>query len=78
MYFDTETGILLRIITKQHTAEGASASQEDFEDFRDMDGIKLPFTIHQSGSEPESTIKVDEVHHNVALDDAEFSKPAAQ
>lgn len=78
MYFDTETAILLRIITKQHTAEGASASQEDFEDFRDMDGIKLPFTIHQSGSEPESTIKVDEVHHNVALDDAEFSKPVAQ
>jgi zinc protease len=78
MFFDTETGILIRFITKQHTAEGASTSEEDFEDFRDVDGIKLPFTIHHSGTEPEFTIKVEEVHHNVALDDAQFSKPAAQ
>jgi hypothetical protein len=78
MYFDTETGLLVRFITKEHTAETVSTAEEDFEDFRDVDGIKLPFTIHHRGTEPEFTIKVDEVHHNVALEDTQFSRPAAQ
>lgn len=78
MYFDVKTGLALRLISKRHTPEGISAYQEDLEDYREVDGIKLPFIVHQSISKPSFTITFTEVRHNVELDDSEFSKPAAE
>jgi len=78
MYFDVKTGLALRLISKRHTSEGVSAYQEDLEDYREVDGIKLPFTVHQSISKPSITVTFTEVRHNVELDDKEFSKPAAE
>jgi zinc protease len=78
MYFDVKTGLALRIITRRHSAEGVSAYQEDLEDYREVDGIKLPFTVHQSIAKPPFTITFTDVRHNVELDDHEFSKPAAE
>jgi len=40
--------------------------------------VKLPFEIHQSDEKSSFTIHVDQMQHNVDLDDSEFSKPAAQ
>jgi hypothetical protein len=78
LYFDTQSGLVTRVITVRHLPQGVSAFREDFEDFRDVDGIKLPFTIHQSGGDSEFTIKLEAVHHNVEMDDAQFSKPVAK
>src|SRR5260370_16030263 len=78
MYFDVKTGLALRIISKRHTPDGLSAYQEDLEDYREVDGIKLPFIVHQSIAKPAITITFTEVRHNVELDNAEFSKPAAE
>lgn len=78
MYFDVKTGLALRIISKRHTSEGISDYQEDLEDYRQVDGIRLPFMVHQSIAQPSFTITFTEVRHNAELDDAEFSKPAAE
>lgn len=78
MYFDVKTGLALRLISKRHTSEGVSAYQEDLEDYREVDGIKLPFIVHQSIAKPALTVTFTEVRHNVELDDKEFSKPAAE
>jgi hypothetical protein len=78
IFFDTKTGFALRLITIRHTRDGASTYQEDLEDYRDADGIRLPFIVHQSIAEPPFTIRLTEVHHNLELDDKEFSKPAAE
>jgi photosynthetic reaction center cytochrome c subunit len=78
LYFDTQTGLVLRLFTQHHTAEGVTAFQEDLQDYREVDGVKLPFTVHQTTSDSEFTIKFTEVRQNVDLDDAQFSKPAAQ
>lgn len=78
LYFDVATGLLARLITQHHAPEGVSQLQEDFSDYRDVDGVKLPFTISQTSTESAFTIKISEVHHNVALGDGEFSKPAIQ
>jgi hypothetical protein len=43
-----------------------------------VDGVKLPFEILQVNGESNLTIKLGEVHHNVDLEDSEFSKPAVQ
>jgi len=78
IYFDAKTGLALRLLSRRSTSEGISTYQVDLEDYRDVDGIQLPFTVHQSIAEPSFTIKFTEVHHNVELDDSQFSKPAAQ
>lgn len=78
IYFDTKTGLALRLISKRHTLEGVSAYQEDMEDYREVDGIKLPFMVHQSIAKPSFTITLTEVRHDVELDEAEFAKPAAE
>ena len=78
LYFDTQTGLIARMVTTRHLPQGASVLQEDFADFREVDGIKVPFTVRQSGGESEITIRLEEVRHNVELSDTIFSKPATQ
>jgi len=78
MYFDTQTGLLLRDVTQHHSADGVSEFQQEYADYRDTDGMKLPHTIRQINEGTLVVITVEEYHHNVPLDDAQFAKPAAQ
>lgn len=78
MYFDTETGLLLRAVSQHHGADGVTQYREDFEDYRDVDGIKVPFTSHQTNGDTTYTMTISEVRHNVELDDSEFAKPTVQ
>jgi len=78
LYFDARTGLPARLVSQHHTPEGVSQLQEDFSDYRDVDGVKLPFTISQVSVQSSFTVRINEVHHNVALEDGEFSKPAVQ
>ena len=78
IYFDIQTGLPVRMISEHHVADSASDFQEDFDDFREVDGVKLPFSIRQKTSEVEMIIKIEEVRHNVDIDDARFAKPAQE
>lgn len=78
LYFDTQSGLLVKSISQQHTPQGAVTVQEELTDYRDTDGVKIPYSIHQSTPQIEFNIKITEVHSNVSFDDAQFSKPAAQ
>jgi zinc protease len=78
MYFDSQTGLLLREIRQSHDADGVSELREDLDDYREVDGIKMPFTTHQTNGDTTYTMTISEVRHNVDLDDSEFAKPAAQ
>jgi photosynthetic reaction center cytochrome c subunit len=78
LYFDTQSGLLVRAITTVHTPQGALVIQSDLSDYRDADGIKLPFTVHQSSAQSDYTIKFTEVKHNLQLADSQFAKPAAE
>jgi zinc protease len=78
MYFDSQTGLLLREIKQSHDADGVSELREDLENYHEVDGIKMPFTTHQTNGDTTYTTTISEVHHNVDLDDSEFAKPAVQ
>jgi hypothetical protein len=78
MYFDSHTGLLLRQLRQSHDADGVADLREDLEDYRDLDGIKMPFTSHQTNGDTTYTTTISEVHHDLDLDDSEFAKPAAQ
>jgi len=80
LFFDAENGLLLRRVTYTETMIGIIPDQQDFEDYRDVDGVKLPFTIRLSavdGGNPVSTRTFTEIKLNVPVDDSKFNKPAA-
>jgi len=73
LYFDTRTALLIRMERPDQTG----GTVITFEDFKEVDGVKVPFTIHQDGGQADVLIKIREVKHNLPIDDAKFSKPAA-
>jgi hypothetical protein len=79
LYFDTQTGLLLRILSVTQTLLAPLPSQIDFEDYKDVDGLKLPFTIRQSSVDYRNdwTRKYTEIKHNVLIEDAKFNPPPA-
>ena len=78
-FFDTQTGLLLRKLTTTRTMLAPLPGQVDFEDYRDVDGVKLPFTIRISDTAPftTGTRRFNEIRHNVPVDDKVFDPPAA-
>ncbi len=79
LYFDAQTGLLTRILAVNHTLLAPIPEQTDFEDYREVDGVKLPFTIRQSFVDPWVgwTRKYSEIKHNVPVEDTRFNPPPA-
>ena len=79
-YFDAETGLLRRRIAINHAAVLPIPEQVDFEDYRDVDGVKLPFIIRKSAIDTYDswTRTFAEIKRNVAVDDALFVPSAVQ
>ena len=45
------------------------------EDYREVDGLRLPFRVKRTGGEADLVIEWSEIRHNVAIDDARFERP---
>ena len=76
--FDAQSGLPVRIVSQHHTPEGVSEFREEFSDYREVDGVKLPFTISQESADSAFTVRISEVRHDVEFEDSEFAKPAVQ
>ena len=77
LYFDAETALLLRLDAYEEAFVGRPEPTESYyEDYREVDGVKLPFTQRQVGSNYTITIKIYEVKHNIPIDDAKFDGPS--
>lgn len=75
MYFDAQTGLLLRRDEEVTIPQGSMQFAIYLEDYKEVDGIKLPFTIRRLSSNGGTTLTVTEVKHNIAIDDAKFNPP---
>jgi photosynthetic reaction center cytochrome c subunit len=78
LYFDAETGLLIRRTTSTTTPVGIIPEQVDFSDYREVDGLKVPFTVRVSAIDPNYSIvrKFTEIKLNVPVDTKQFNKPA--
>src|SRR5262245_19310067 len=76
--FDAQTGLLLRKITLRKTVLMPFPEQLDFEDYRDVDGVKLPFVIRYSAIDTYDswTRTFTEIKRDVAVNDSLFSGPS--
>jgi photosynthetic reaction center cytochrome c subunit len=77
LYFDQQSGLLLRMVYFTQTALGRLPQQTDFSDYREVDGVKVPFQWTVSRPEGQSTVEVTQVQQNVPVSDSQFAKPAA-
>ena len=77
LYFDQQSGLLLRLVRYAETALGRMPTQIDYADYRDVNGVKLPIRFTQARPSGRFTIQISEVKDNVPVDDAKFAKPPA-
>jgi len=75
LFFDVRTGLLVRRYTETDTPLGKLPLQTEYEDYREVDGIKQPFLIHWSFPGRTWGRKIDEIKQNVSLDDTKFNPP---
>jgi hypothetical protein len=47
----------------------------EFSDFREVDGVKVPFTVKITSAIQNSTVTITKVEHNTKIDETLFSKP---
>jgi hypothetical protein len=74
--FDTPFGLLLRVSTQIDSPLGAIPQATDYEDYRDVSGVKTPFVIRIVRPDGESIYKWEQIEANITVDDKRFDKPA--
>ena len=76
-FFDAETGLLVRVLTLTDAILNQIPEQVDFEDYREVDGVRVPFTVRVSSVMPvnNQTRVVTEVKSGVAVEDSLFNMP---
>jgi photosynthetic reaction center cytochrome c subunit len=77
LYFDQESGLLIRLLRYVDTPLGLNPAQIDYADYRQEGAVRTPFrwTVARPGGR--FTIQIDQMQQNVPIDDKEFDKPAA-
>jgi len=75
LYFDSQSGWLLRLIRYTETPLGRIPTQIDYADYRDADGVKVAFRWTLARPDNRFTIQVDQLQQNVPVDDAKFKAP---
>jgi hypothetical protein len=75
LYFDTKSGLLIRRALEYDTPLGRLPEQTDFEDYRAVEGVMVPFTIIYSRPPFTNITKFTEITVNTPLEDAKFEMP---
>jgi photosynthetic reaction center cytochrome c subunit len=77
LYFDKESGLLVRQVRFADTIIGRVPSQVDYSDYRDVAraGVKLPFHVITTWTDGRSDVQLTSAETNVAIDAAKFNQP---
>ena len=78
LHFDRESGLLLRRSISTRTAFSPLAEQIDYRDYREVSGVKMPFTIRYASWNEVQLEKFTDIKVNVPIDDARFAMPPQQ
>jgi hypothetical protein len=78
LYFDSQSGLLYKAYLENRVAGFGSVPNElTYEDYRDVGGVKFPFSIVASSVADRVHMKITEIQTNATLDPAKFEPPAA-
>lgn len=75
-FFDVQSGLLQKVRTEIETPFGVRVEEKTFDDYRDVNGVKLPFAITSNYMEDQQVFRISEVQINIDVDPAQFQPPA--
>ncbi len=76
LFFDIETGLLIRQLRYVNTVVGTNPYQIDYADYRDVGGVKLPHQWTVTWTNGQSIWRVNEIQADAAIPAGRFAKPA--
>lgn len=75
LFFDVENGLLVRWdMARRQEGRGTVFVKVHLDDYKDVGGVKVPFKVRFGFESFNFTVQLDEVEHNVPIDDAVFRK----
>ena len=75
-FIDRQTSLMVRMSMDMEGPMGKMNVVSDMEDYKDVEGLKIPHTMKQQVGPMSMTLHFDEMKSNVPVDDAIFKKPA--
>jgi zinc protease len=76
LYFDVNTGLLVRQDGEFDSPQGKMQIETYVDDYKVVDGVKIAHTMKQVNPQMTWVMKITEVKNNVEIDEAKFSKPS--
>jgi len=76
LYFDEQSGLLLRILRYSESPLGLNPTRIDYADYRSVDGVQVPYrwTVARPGGQ--FTIQITEVKQNGPISQEKFARPS--
>jgi hypothetical protein len=78
LLFDIQTGFLARRYWEKETYFGQLPNATDFDDYRKVGGVWLPFAVRRARAGTTFLQNISEIKLNVPMDDSMFKKPSPQ
>ena len=76
LFFDQKTGLLTRSVRYTDSPVGKLPVQTDYSDYRDVNGVKMPFKLLQTGLDGRDTFELTQIRANANPEASRFAKPA--
>jgi photosynthetic reaction center cytochrome c subunit len=76
LYFDKQSGLLVRKTIFTNTMVGQVPTQVDYSDYRPVAGVRVPFSWIATWTDGQDTTKLTDVQPNVPIAASKFSTPA--
>jgi hypothetical protein len=78
LFFDAQTGLLVRRLVLSPTALGPLPEQTDYEDYRSVDGVKVAFVVRRTTTDGVTTQRYESVTMNAPVDPVQFQRPSGK
>jgi outer membrane lipoprotein-sorting protein len=76
LYFDSDSGLLVRYQFVVPTPLGNYPFETDYADYKSVGGLNVPFTVREAQPSESNTAHFTDVQINVKADESKFQKPA--
>lgn len=77
LYFDSDSGLLLRSVRYSDSPVGRVPVQVDYSNYKDVSGVKIPFKWIATWTDGRTVFELQSAQVNTAIDASKFAKPAA-
>jgi photosynthetic reaction center cytochrome c subunit len=78
LHFDEKSDLLIRITRYADSPLGLNPTQIDYSDYRNVNGVQLPFRRTLAEPTSNSAIQLQRIRQNIPIDASRFAKPPSE